>query len=83
MQNGKLDEFPTDFNRILGNKYAFKINMDDWQSKKLLKSWTVQKMTNDPEIIAALCPMITPSKVQQPSIALNILCPWTIFLCTL
>lgn len=43
MFNGKLDEFPADFNRILGNKYAFKINMDEWQSKKLLKSWTVQK----------------------------------------
>lgn len=49
---------------ILDNKYAFKINMDDWQSKKLLPS-TVKKMSADPDIINALIPMITPSKVKQ------------------
>ncbi|GJV38008.1 replication protein A 70 kDa DNA-binding subunit B [Tanacetum coccineum] len=41
MQNGKLDEFPSDFNQIPDRKYAFKINMDDWQSMKELPSWTV------------------------------------------
>nr|GEU82892.1 hypothetical protein [Tanacetum cinerariifolium] len=44
--------------------YAFKIAMDEWQSKKLLPSWTVQKMSDDPEIINALIPMITPSNGQ-------------------
>ncbi|GJY54828.1 hypothetical protein Tco_0446492, partial [Tanacetum coccineum] len=62
--NGKLDEFPSDFNRILDRKYAFKINMDDWQSKKELPSWTNQKMSDDPKIINALIPMMTPSKDQ-------------------
>nr|GEZ14675.1 hypothetical protein [Tanacetum cinerariifolium] len=33
-------------------------------SKKDLPSWTVQKMSDDPEIINALIPMITPSKDQ-------------------
>ncbi|GKC75905.1 hypothetical protein Tco_1126679, partial [Tanacetum coccineum] len=63
-ENGKLDEFPFDFNRIIDRKYAFKINMDDWQSKKELPSWTVQIMSDDPEIINALIPVITPSKDQ-------------------
>ncbi|PWA47558.1 hypothetical protein CTI12_AA496890 [Artemisia annua] len=36
--------------------------MDEWQSKKLLPSWTVQKMSGDPEIINALIPMTTPSQ---------------------
>ncbi|PWA91568.1 hypothetical protein CTI12_AA087950 [Artemisia annua] len=36
--------------------------MDEWLSKKLLPSWTVQKMSGDPEIINALIPMITPLK---------------------
>ncbi|GKA03480.1 hypothetical protein Tco_0676261 [Tanacetum coccineum] len=67
-RNGKLDEFPSDFNRIIDCKYAFKISMDDWQSKKELPSWTVQKMSNDPEIINALIPMITPSKDQTSDV---------------
>ncbi|GJT50018.1 putative ribonuclease H-like domain-containing protein [Tanacetum coccineum] len=61
-RNGKLDEFPYDFNQIIDRKYAFKINMDDWQSKKELPLWTVMKMSDDHEIINALIPLITSSK---------------------
>ncbi|GKC32733.1 hypothetical protein Tco_1040027 [Tanacetum coccineum] len=58
-RNGKLDEFPFDFNQIIDRKYAFKIDMDDWQSKKELPIWC-----DDHEIINALIPLITPSKDQ-------------------
>ncbi|PWA53007.1 hypothetical protein CTI12_AA449440 [Artemisia annua] len=70
-RNGKQDEFPANFNRVLGNKYAFKINIDEWQSKKLLPSSTVQKMSGDPEIINALIPMITPSKGETSDAAMK------------
>ncbi|GJR89091.1 hypothetical protein Tco_0213102 [Tanacetum coccineum] len=40
-------------------RYAFKINMDDWQSKKELPLWS-----DDHEIINADIPLITPSKDQ-------------------
>ncbi|PWA37706.1 nucleic acid-binding, OB-fold protein [Artemisia annua] len=82
-RNSKLDEFPANFDCILGNKYAFKINMDEWQSKKLLPSWTVKKMSGDPKIINVLIPMITQSKVHQTSIAQNTIGSWTMFLCML
>nr|GEW56160.1 hypothetical protein [Tanacetum cinerariifolium] len=70
-RNGKLDEFSSDFNRIINRKYAFKINMDDWQSKKELPSWTIQKMSDDPEIINAPIPMITPQKDQTSDAAVK------------
>ncbi|GKE20400.1 hypothetical protein Tco_1431912, partial [Tanacetum coccineum] len=52
-------------------RYAFKITMDDWQSKKELPTWTVKKMFDDPQIINALIPMITPSKGQTSDAAVK------------
>ncbi|GJZ62314.1 replication protein A 70 kDa DNA-binding subunit B [Tanacetum coccineum] len=70
-ENGKLDEFPSDFNRIIDRKYAFKINMNDCQLKKELPSWTIQIMSDDPEIINALILVITPSKDQTSDVVVK------------
>ncbi|GKC21604.1 hypothetical protein Tco_1023754 [Tanacetum coccineum] len=69
--NGKFDETPTDFNGILGNKYAFKINMDEWQSMKLSPSLTFHNVFGDPQIINVLMPMVTPLKGETNDAAMK------------
>ncbi|GJU00234.1 hypothetical protein Tco_1110572 [Tanacetum coccineum] len=84
--NGKFDETPTDFNGILGNKYAFKINMDEWQSMKLSPSLTFHNVFGDPQIINVLMPMVTPLKGETNDAAMKdtivLLDTWLGVLCT-
>ncbi|GJU58168.1 reverse transcriptase domain, reverse transcriptase zinc-binding domain protein [Tanacetum coccineum] len=50
----KLDSFQVEFNRIHGNRYAFKVSIDSYESnksKKLLPLFSIQKLSDDPDII--------------------------------
>ena len=45
MQAGKLDVFPTKFKCIFGQKYAFKVSMDEYHFKNLIRSFTIMKLS--------------------------------------
>lgn len=54
--------YPPEIMNIVGKKYAFKVALDDYNSKKLLPVFTVLRLSNDPEIIESLRPSTTPHK---------------------
>nr|GEX49956.1 replication protein A 70 kDa DNA-binding subunit B [Tanacetum cinerariifolium] len=59
----KSDGFiPTEITNLIGNKYAFKVSIDDYNVKKLLPVFTVLRFSNDQEIINSVLACVTPIK---------------------
>nr|GEY83129.1 hypothetical protein [Tanacetum cinerariifolium] len=53
---------PTEITDLIGNKYAFKVAIDDYNVKKLLHVFTVLHFSNDQEIINSVLACATPIK---------------------
>nr|GEY00296.1 replication protein A 70 kDa DNA-binding subunit B [Tanacetum cinerariifolium] len=53
---------PTEITNLIGNKYAFKVAIDDYNVKKLLPVFTVLRFSNDQEIINSVLACATPIK---------------------
>nr|GEX94289.1 replication protein A 70 kDa DNA-binding subunit B [Tanacetum cinerariifolium] len=53
---------PTEITNLIGNKYAFKLAIDDYNVKKLLHVFTVLRFSNDQEIINSVLACATPIK---------------------
>nr|GEZ45308.1 replication protein A 70 kDa DNA-binding subunit B [Tanacetum cinerariifolium] len=53
---------PTKITDLIGNKYAFKVAIDDYNVKKLLPVFTVLRFSNDQEIINSVLACATPIK---------------------
>nr|GEZ51558.1 replication protein A 70 kDa DNA-binding subunit B [Tanacetum cinerariifolium] len=53
---------PTEITNLIGNKYAFKVAVDDYNVKKLLLVFTVLFFSNDQEIINYVLACATPIK---------------------
>ncbi|PWA87915.1 O-acyltransferase, WSD1 domain-containing protein [Artemisia annua] len=54
--------YPKEITSIVGKKYAFKVAIDDFNSKKLLPVFTVLRLSNDQEIIESMRPSATSHK---------------------
>nr|GEW83811.1 hypothetical protein [Tanacetum cinerariifolium] len=59
--NGSI---PTEITNLIGNKYAFKVAIDDYNVKNLLPVFTVLRFSNDQEIINFILACATPIKSQ-------------------
>ncbi|GJT09517.1 ATP-dependent DNA helicase PIF1-like protein, partial [Tanacetum coccineum] len=53
---------PMEITNLIGNKYAFKVAIDDYNVKKLLHVFTVLCFSNDQEIITSVLACATPIK---------------------
>nr|GEV05712.1 putative reverse transcriptase domain-containing protein [Tanacetum cinerariifolium] len=53
---------PMEITNLIGNKYAFKVAIDDYNVKKLLAVFTVLRFFNDQEIINSVLACATPIK---------------------
>ncbi|GJU62459.1 T-complex protein 1 subunit theta [Tanacetum coccineum] len=53
---------PTKITNLIGNKYAFKVAIDDYKVKKLLPVFTFLRFSNDQEIINSVLACATPIK---------------------
>nr|GEV00798.1 RNA-directed DNA polymerase, eukaryota [Tanacetum cinerariifolium] len=53
---------PTEITNLIGNKYAFKVAIDDYNVKKLLPVFIVLHFSNDQEIINSVLACATPIK---------------------
>ncbi|GKD22368.1 replication protein A 70 kDa DNA-binding subunit B [Tanacetum coccineum] len=53
---------PTEIANLIGNKYAFKVAIDDYNVKKLLPVFIVLRFSNDQEIINSVLACATPIK---------------------
>nr|GFC83188.1 replication protein A 70 kDa DNA-binding subunit B [Tanacetum cinerariifolium] len=53
---------PTEITNLIGNKYAFKVAIDDYNVKKLLPVFTVLRFSNNREIINSVLACATPIK---------------------
>nr|GFC38318.1 replication protein A 70 kDa DNA-binding subunit B [Tanacetum cinerariifolium] len=53
---------PTEITNLIGNKYAFKVAIDDYNVKKLLLVFIVLRFSNDPEIINSVLACVIPIK---------------------
>ncbi|GJR56080.1 ATP-dependent DNA helicase PIF1-like protein [Tanacetum coccineum] len=56
------DVFPIDITALVGKKYAFKVSIDEYGSKKMLPVFTMLRFFDDPEIIESNRPSATPTK---------------------
>nr|GEV68709.1 replication protein A 70 kDa DNA-binding subunit B [Tanacetum cinerariifolium] len=54
----------TDITNLIGNEYAFKVAIDDYNVKKLLLVFTVLRFFNDQEIINSVLACVTPFKAK-------------------
>nr|GFA00854.1 replication protein A 70 kDa DNA-binding subunit B [Tanacetum cinerariifolium] len=55
---------PTEITNLIGNKYAFKVAINDYNVKKLLPVFIVLRFSNDQEIINSVLACATPIKLQ-------------------
>nr|GEX67913.1 replication protein A 70 kDa DNA-binding subunit B [Tanacetum cinerariifolium] len=53
---------PTEITNLIGNEYAFKVSIDDYNVKKLLPVFTVLRFSNEQEIINSVLACATPIK---------------------
>ncbi|GKA89109.1 replication protein A 70 kDa DNA-binding subunit B [Tanacetum coccineum] len=56
------DVFPMDITALVGKKYAFKVSIDEYSSKKMFPVFTMLRLSDDPEIIESIRPSATPTK---------------------
>ncbi|PWA39186.1 replication protein A 70 kDa DNA-binding subunit B [Artemisia annua] len=57
--------YPKEITSIVGKKYAFKVAIDGFNSKKLLPVFTVLRLSNDQEIIESMRPSATSHKENE------------------
>ncbi|GJW88772.1 replication protein A 70 kDa DNA-binding subunit B, partial [Tanacetum coccineum] len=62
MQSESDGSIPTEIANLIGNKYAFKVAIDDYNVKKLLPVFIVLRFSNDQEIINSVLACATPIK---------------------
>ncbi|PWA50701.1 replication protein A 70 kDa DNA-binding subunit B [Artemisia annua] len=61
-KNLEDQDFPKEITNLVGKKYAFKVSIDEVNSKKMLPVFTVLRLTDDAEILNSVVAIATPLK---------------------